>query len=72
VASKIQDLTVELECELVVGDSLAKLVKEEFELQAAGPVSLKGRPFAINIFIVTGEKVAPPVSVLEPRPEAVA
>jgi adenylate cyclase len=72
VASKIQDLTVELECELVVGDSLAKLVKEEFELQAAGPVSLKGRPFAINIFIVTREKIAPPVTALEPRPEAVA
>ena len=58
VASKIQDLTVELECELVVSDSLATLVKDEFELQAAGPVALKGRPYAINIFIVTGEKIS--------------
>ena len=56
VASKIQDLTTELECELVISESLATLVKDHFELAAAGPVSLKGRPFAINIFIVMGEK----------------
>jgi adenylate cyclase len=58
VASKIQDLTTELECELVISDSLAALVKDEFELAAAGPVALKGRPFALNIFIVLGDKIA--------------
>ena len=56
VASKIQELTTELECELVVSEALAGLVKDHFDLAAAGPVSLKGRPFAINIFIVMGEK----------------
>ena len=71
VASKIQDLTVELECELVISDSLAALVKDEFDLQAAGPVSLKGRPYAINIFIVTGERLAPERAVAEVEPEAV-
>ena len=71
VASKIQDLTVELECELVVSDALAKLVKDQFELQAAGPVSLKGRPFAINIFIVTGEKLAVESQRHEPAAEQV-
>ena len=59
VASKIQELTTELECELVISDALAALVKDQFDLAAAGPVSLKGRPFAINIFIVVGEKQAP-------------
>lgn len=71
VASKIQDLTVELECELVISDSLAALVKDEFELQAAGPVALKGRPFAINIFIVTGEKVAAKSGASALQPESV-
>ena len=73
VASKIQELTTELECELVISDSLATLVKDHFELAAAGPVSLKGRPFAINIFIVMGEKepdAAAPAG--EPQPESVA
>ncbi|MDQ6626670.1 MAG: adenylate/guanylate cyclase domain-containing protein [Verrucomicrobiota bacterium] len=56
VASKIQDLTTELDCELVISDSLAALVKDEFELAAAGPVALKGRPFALNIFIVLADK----------------
>ena len=59
VASKIQELTTELECELVISESMATLVKDHFDLAAAGPVSLKGRPFAINIFIVMGEKHAP-------------
>ena len=66
IASKIQELTTELECELVVSESLAGLVKDQFELAAAGPVSLKGRPFAINIFIVIGEKqpaADPPLAV---------
>jgi adenylate cyclase len=64
VASKIQNLTVELDCEVVISDSLAALVKEEFVLAAAGPVALKGRPFALNIFIVVGEK---PARALEPE-----
>jgi hypothetical protein len=34
-------------------------VKDEFVLAAAGPVALKGRPFALNIFIVIGEKSVP-------------
>ena len=72
VASKIQELTTELECELVISDSLASLVKDHFELVAAGPVSLKGRPFAINVFIVMGEKEpdSEPAAV-EPQPESV-
>jgi adenylate cyclase len=72
VASKIQELTTELECELVISDSVATLVKEHFDLAAAGPVSLKGRPFAINIFIVTGEK-QPPADrpTVERQPESV-
>jgi adenylate cyclase len=57
VASKIQELTVELDCELVISDALASLVKDEFVLEAAGPVALRGRPFALNIFIVIGPKV---------------
>jgi adenylate cyclase len=61
VASKIQELTVELDCELVISDSLASLVKDEFVLEAAGPVALRGRPFALNIFIVIGPKVSIPL-----------
>ena len=72
VASKIQELTTELECELVISDSLAGLVKDHFDLAAAGPVSLKGRPFAINIFIVMGEKAPPYTPPLEVAPEALA
>ena len=71
VASKIQDLTVELDVELVISDSLAALVKDEFVLQAAGPVALRGRPFALNIFIVIGAK-APGAVSRESRPESVA
>jgi adenylate cyclase len=71
VASKIQDLTVELDCDLVISDSVAALVKDEFVLQAAGPVALRGRPFALNIFIVIGPKV--PVSLpREPLPASAA
>jgi adenylate cyclase len=72
VASKIQELTSELESELVISDSLAALVKDEFELAAAGPVSLKGRPFAVNIFIVMGEKQPGAARATEPQPESVA
>jgi adenylate cyclase len=72
VASKIQELTTELECELVISDSVATLVKEHFELAAAGPVSLKGRPFAINIFIVTREKEVGAIDATKPQPESVA
>lgn len=72
VASKIQELTTELECELVISDSLAALVKDQFDLAAAGPVSLKGRPFAINIFIVMGEKTEADVTPSAVAPEPVA
>ena len=73
VASKIQELTTELDCELVISDGLAGLVKDQFELVAAGPVSLKGRPFAINIFIVLGEKEPQSEApAAEPQPETVA
>ena len=72
VASKIQELTTELECELVISESLATLVKDHFDLAAAGPVSLKGRPFAINIFIVMGEKEAPQEAAVAPQAESVA
>jgi adenylate cyclase len=67
VASKIQELTVELDCDLVISESLASLVKDEFVLEAAGPVALRGRPFALNIFIVIGPKVPK-----EPVQESVA
>jgi adenylate cyclase len=70
VASKIQDLTVELDCELVISDALAALVKDDFELQAAGPVSLKGRPFALNVFVVTAEK-SPRIPPTDVQPESV-
>jgi adenylate cyclase len=71
VASKIQELTVELDCELVVSDALASLVKDEFVLEAAGPVALRGRPFALNVFIVIGPKV-PILLPKEPVQQSVA
>jgi adenylate cyclase len=71
VASKIQELTTELDCDVVITDAVAGLVKDEFVLQAAGPVALRGRPFALNIFILVGPKV--PISLPhEPLPESVA
>ncbi len=71
VASKIQDLTVELDCGLVISEALAALVKDEFVLHAAGPVALRGRPFALNIFIVIGPQRSSPAPQ-HARPESVA
>jgi adenylate cyclase len=68
IAAKLQNLTVDLQCELVISDSVAALVKDDFVLQAAGPVALRGRPFALNIFIVVGPKAkAPQAMELEPQ-----
>lgn len=62
VAAKIEELTVELECAIVVSDTIAAVVANQFDLRAAGPIWLAGRPSAINVFILEphAPKTSPP------------
>lgn len=54
VSWKLQELTKELDAALIVGEDVAALIIEDFELQPLGPASIRGVPHPVEIFEVCG------------------
>jgi len=54
VSWRLQELTKELEAELIVGENVMALVIEEFELRPLGKAAIKGVPQPLEIFEILG------------------
>jgi adenylate cyclase len=54
VSWKLQELTKDLEADLIVGENVMGLVIEEFELRPLGKATIKGLPQPLEIFEVCG------------------
>jgi adenylate cyclase len=50
VTWKLQELTKDLDADLIVGENVYPLIIEEFELRALGKVTIRGCPQALEIF----------------------
>jgi class 3 adenylate cyclase len=50
VTWKLQELTKDLDADLVVGKNVNALVIEEFELRSLGPVTIRGLAQPLEIF----------------------
>jgi len=56
LASRLESLTKEYHLELLLGESMAELVRDEFYLRTIDYVAVKGKAQAIETFTVLGEK----------------
>ncbi|MEY2562332.1 MAG: adenylate cyclase [Verrucomicrobiota bacterium] len=54
ISWKLQELTKELDAELIVGENVMTLVIEEFEMRPLGAARIKGVPQPLEIFEVLG------------------
>jgi adenylate cyclase len=54
VSWKLQELTKDLDCDLVVGESVMSLVIEEFDLRPLGKATVESLPHPVEIFAVRG------------------
>jgi adenylate cyclase len=54
VSWKLQELTKDLDSDLIVGESVMSLVIEEFDLRPLGKATLKSLPHPVEIFEVRG------------------
>jgi adenylate cyclase len=59
LASRLESLTKEYGLEILIGQSVAGLVREEFHLQTIDLVQVKGKTAAVETFTVLGEKAVP-------------
>jgi adenylate cyclase len=59
LASRVEGLTKEYRMELLIGESVADLVREKFHLRTVDAVQVKGKKQAVLIFTVLGEKSEP-------------
>jgi adenylate cyclase len=57
VTWKLQELTKELECALIVAENVTPLLIEEFELERLGEATLPGQTKSTAVFSVTGDVV---------------
>jgi adenylate cyclase len=57
-ASRLEGLTKEYGVDLLIGESVAEHVKENFHLQLVDFVRVKGKTRALKVYSVLGEKVA--------------
>jgi len=55
-ASRLEGLTKEYGLDLLIGESVAELVREEFHLQLVDYVRVKGKSRAMRVYAVLGEK----------------
>ena len=56
LASRIEGLTKEYHVEILIGESVANLVRDEFHLRSVDRVQAKGKNKPVEIFTVVGEK----------------
>jgi adenylate cyclase len=56
LASRIEGLTKEYQVELLIGETVANLVREEFHLRSVDLVQVKGKKKPVEVFAVLGEK----------------
>jgi adenylate cyclase len=54
LASRLESLTKEYGLELIIGESLATLVKDKFHLQSVDLVTVKGKTKPVEVFAVLG------------------
>jgi adenylate cyclase len=59
LASRIESLTKEYHVEILIGESVAALVRDQFHLKTADLVKAKGKNRAVEIFAVLGERTTP-------------
>jgi adenylate cyclase len=64
VSWKLQELTKDLESDLIVGESVMALVIEEFDLRSLGKATIDSLPHPLEIFAVRG--------LLEPQPASLS
>jgi len=58
-ASRLEGLTKEYGLDLLVGETVAELVRDDFHLQPVDFVRMKGKTHAIKVYAVLGAKPAP-------------
>jgi adenylate cyclase len=58
-ASRLEGLTKEYGVEMLIGESVAELVRDSFHLQLVDFVRMKGKTRAIKVYLVLGPKTAP-------------
>jgi adenylate cyclase len=54
VTWKLQELTKDLDADLIVGEKIYALVIEDFELRALGKITIRGCPQALEVFELRG------------------
>ena len=59
LASRIEGLTKFYQVEILIGESVAGLVRDRFHLKTADLVRAKGKEKAVEVFTVLGEKTTP-------------
>jgi adenylate cyclase len=59
LASRLEGLTKSYNLELLLGESVAELVDDEFHLLSVDIVQVKGKSRAVRVFTVLGEKSTP-------------
>lgn len=72
LASRLEGLTKEYHCDLLVGESVAALVRDQFHLRAMALVRVKGKTQPVEIFSVLDEKTGSPPAWLEAHEAGVA
>lgn len=67
ISWRLQELNKKLGADLLVSDSVARLVVEEFELQPKGQFHLKGQEQKMDVYAVTGAiEIGPEASAARP------
>jgi len=59
LASRVEGLTKEYRVELLIGETVAELVRDQFHLRSVDAVKVKGKNQAVMVFTVLGEKSVP-------------
>ncbi len=59
LASRLEGLTKEYRLEILVGESLAALVRDDFYLQTVDLVQVKGKTVPVETFTVLGDRATP-------------
>jgi adenylate cyclase len=65
VTWKLQELTKDFGCDIIVSETVANLVVEHFEMRSLGPVNLRGQAQLFKIFSLEHSLAAPDVAVHE-------
>jgi adenylate cyclase len=66
LASRLQDLTKTYQWPILISESTYQQVKDEFDVEPADSVVVKGRTEAVNIYRLLGRKNAPKAERIQP------